>query len=115
MGFEPTLEGFANLCLATWLPHRGSYTLSCTPRFVNAKDAARAVRQSTPWTSALWYSSRMHVLVTGASGFLGSHIVEHLIASGHTARCLVRKSSNTKFLNTLSGVELTYGDINDEK
>ena len=33
----------------------------------------------------------MKVLVTGASGFLGSHIVEHLIARNDTVRALVRK------------------------
>jgi nucleoside-diphosphate-sugar epimerase len=52
----------------------------------------------------------MKVLVTGASGFLGSHIVEHLIARNDTVRALVRKSSNTKLLEKL-GVELAYGAI----
>lgn len=52
----------------------------------------------------------MKVLVTGASGFLGSHIVERLIARNDSVRALVRKSSNTQLLEKL-GVELTYGAI----
>jgi len=53
------------------------------------------------------------VLVTGASGFLGSHVAEQLAASGHQVVCLVRKSSNVKFLQTLEGVELAYGAVED--
>jgi nucleoside-diphosphate-sugar epimerase len=52
----------------------------------------------------------MKVMVTGASGFLGSHVAERLKARGDTVRCLVRKSSNTKFLEAL-GVELAYGAV----
>ena len=40
----------------------------------------------------------MKVLVTGASGFLGSHIAEQLRADGQNVRVLVRKTSNRRFL-----------------
>ncbi len=52
----------------------------------------------------------MKVLVTGASGFLGSHVATQLKARGDSVRCLVRKSSNTSFLDKL-GVELAFGAI----
>ena len=55
----------------------------------------------------------MKVLVTGGSGFLGSHVAEQLSKEGYAVRALVRKSSNRKFLESLPGVELAYGAIED--
>jgi nucleoside-diphosphate-sugar epimerase len=57
----------------------------------------------------------MKVLVTGGSGFLGSHVAEQLSAAGHEVRALVRKSSNRKFLATLKNVELAEGSVEDRK
>lgn len=56
----------------------------------------------------------MKALVTGATGFLGSHIAERLIARGDAVRALVRPSSGTDFLKRL-GVELVTGDVEDPK
>ncbi|MCS7303705.1 MAG: NAD-dependent epimerase/dehydratase family protein [Thermoguttaceae bacterium] len=52
------------------------------------------------------------VLVTGGSGFVGSHLAEALVARGDQVTCLVRRTSRKEFLETL-GVQLVYGDLGD--
>ncbi len=49
------------------------------------------------------------VLVTGATGFIGSHLVERLALEGARLRCLVRRTSRTEALPP--GVELAYADL----
>ncbi|HVJ18428.1 MAG TPA: NAD(P)-dependent oxidoreductase [Polyangiaceae bacterium] len=55
----------------------------------------------------------MTILLTGGSGFLGSHVAEQLSQAGRRVRVLVRKSSDTKFLSSLPEVELAYGAVDD--
>jgi nucleoside-diphosphate-sugar epimerase len=52
----------------------------------------------------------LKTLVTGATGFIGKHLVKTLAQQGKTIRCLVRKTSDTRYLENL-GVEFHYGDL----
>jgi nucleoside-diphosphate-sugar epimerase len=52
------------------------------------------------------------VLVTGASGFVGYHLVHTLVQRGERVRCLVRDSSDVSKL-PLDHIELVQGDILD--
>lgn len=54
------------------------------------------------------------VLVTGPTGFIGSHLTETLLNKGYHVKCLVRKTSNLKWLKDLN-VELVYSDLFDKK
>jgi dihydroflavonol-4-reductase len=54
----------------------------------------------------------MTVLVTGATGFVGSAVARALVNSGSTARVLVRSSSDRSNLQDLP-VEIAVGDLTD--
>ncbi len=56
----------------------------------------------------------MRILLTGASGFLGSHIAEQLDQQGADVRALVRPTSDTRFLEGLAHVTLLSGAMSDE-
>ncbi|MDI6767748.1 MAG: NAD-dependent epimerase/dehydratase family protein [Bacteroidota bacterium] len=54
----------------------------------------------------------MRVLITGATGFIGSHLTEQLHQGGHTLRCLIRKNSNLQWIKHLP-IEYVEGDYFD--
>jgi len=58
------------------------------------------------------------ILVTGADGFIGSHLVELLVANGYQVRALVQYNSFNHWgwledINCLKDVEVITGDIRD--
>jgi nucleoside-diphosphate-sugar epimerase len=56
--------------------------------------------------------SKRKVLVTGATGFAGSHLVDRLVAAGYDVRVLVRKTSNLRWVPT-DKVEMITADVRD--
>jgi nucleoside-diphosphate-sugar epimerase len=56
----------------------------------------------------------MKVLVTGAAGFLGGHVVDTLRASGDDVRAFARASSDRAHLDALSGLDVHVGDLERE-
>jgi dihydroflavonol-4-reductase len=54
----------------------------------------------------------VRALVTGATGFVGSHLVEALRREGHEVAALVRTPGKAAFLTAL-GVQQTRGDLSD--
>jgi len=62
----------------------------------------------------------MNILVTGAEGFIGSHLTERLVKLGHKVKCTVLYNSfnNYGWLESidkkiLSEIEICFGDIRD--
>ncbi|GAA0488936.1 SDR family NAD(P)-dependent oxidoreductase [Streptomyces sp. NPDC046215] len=60
------------------------------------------------------------VAVTGAEGFIGSHLVEALVAAGHRVRAMVQYNSFSSYgwledlgEETMSQVEVVLGDVRD--
>jgi UDP-glucose 4-epimerase len=53
----------------------------------------------------------MRTLVLGGCGFIGSHIVDHLMAAGHSVRVFDRYPE--KYRPPVSGVEYSFGDFRD--
>ena len=53
----------------------------------------------------------MKVVVTGATGFLGRHVVEALSRGGHAVRAIVRPSSDTAFLEQWAGIEIFRANL----
>jgi nucleoside-diphosphate-sugar epimerase len=53
------------------------------------------------------------VLITGASGFVGSHVADVMHEAGWKVRCLVRSTSSRRWLEHLP-VEYTLGDVSSE-
>jgi NAD dependent epimerase/dehydratase len=60
----------------------------------------------------------MKILITGAGGFVGSHLTEQLVKSGHHVKILVHYDSSNSWgwidrLNIKNDIEISFGDVRD--
>lgn len=53
----------------------------------------------------------MKILVTGGTGFIGFHLVQTLLQDHHEVTCLIRKSSNTHWLESLGDIRYVHGEL----
>jgi len=58
----------------------------------------------------------MKVLLTGASGFVGSHLLDLLLDSHHEVSILLRRTSSTRFISRhMPGVTVHYSSLEDSQ
>ena len=55
----------------------------------------------------------MHILVTGATGYIGGRLVPRLLSAGHSVRCMVRDPSRLQGRPWQNQVEVVSGDVFD--
>lgn len=58
--------------------------------------------------------SNITSLVTGSTGFIGSHLVDFLVKKNHNVKCIVRKSSNLKWLEK-KPIEIIDSGLTDKE
>jgi nucleoside-diphosphate-sugar epimerase len=53
-------------------------------------------------------------LLTGANGFVGSHVLDRLREAGHDVAIMIRRTSDTRFIEPhLGSVDVRYGSLGD--
>src|SRR5262249_61427162 len=60
-----------------------------------------------------WHATPSRYLITGATGFVGSHLAEACVKRGHAVSTIARATSDTSRLDQL-GITIHRGDLKDE-
>ncbi len=55
----------------------------------------------------------MKIALTGATGFIGRYVVEHLGSLGHSLRCWHRSTSDTSGFEDIARIEWIEGDLGE--
>ena len=58
-------------------------------------------------------STKEKVLVTGAGGFIGSHLVESLLEKGYSVVCFLKNGENNRWIKNLD-VSIVHGDLTEK-
>jgi dihydroflavonol-4-reductase len=61
-----------------------------------------------------WEDAKVNIFITGATGFVGSHLIRRLSKTNHRIICLVRETSKTDHLQGRN-VTLKLGDVREKK
>ena len=56
----------------------------------------------------------MKIFITGATGFIGSYVIDRFARSNHEIYCLVRKTSNTSKLDRRN-ITTVHADLTNKK
>jgi 2-alkyl-3-oxoalkanoate reductase len=88
-------------------PERARSTVYWTNRVSQQADAAK-----TEFQGQFQIVGHARVLVTGANGLIGRHLVRRLLQKGNRVRLFVRRQPDAEFMND-GNVEVFLGDLGD--
>ncbi len=93
----------------------GTWSVVHRPRVFRATGVgcARATPGATLVDLDLEERKAMRIAITGATGFIGRYIVDHLAGQGHLLRCWYRPHSDRSGFDRVNALEWVEGDLSD--